>query len=153
MNKSFFFILLFLTICTNSCCERCNIFKTNNKKDFILYAKDPHSIFFSFDNATIKDESIQKMKELISQLKKVQNIRLVIYGYTDRVGTNHYNNKLAKRRINAVKTMLINSGVITANNISIETKALGEHDPLISYNTINNNPHSRRVDIYITQPN
>ncbi|NRA73823.1 MAG: OmpA family protein [Rickettsiales bacterium] len=122
----------------------------NSKKNFVLYAQNVHSIFFSFDSATIKDDGIQKINELISQLKKVRNVKLVIYGYTDRVGTSGYNNKLALRRINAVKNRLISSGVMTANNISIEIKAVGEHDPLISHNTINNNPHSRRVDVYIT---
>ena len=150
MNKKVLLMLVFLAFTTSGCCNRHVI--STSQQDFILYAKDPHSIFFKFDDYKIKDESIQRMNALISQLKKVRNIKLVIYGYTDRIGTNRYNNKLAKRRINAVKKMLINSGVITANNISIETKALGEQDPLISNSTINNNPHSRRVDVYITQP-
>ena len=152
MPKKFLFIITLTAMCLTGCCNRHSMEHLQHEKDFILYAQDAHSIFFKFDDYKIRDESVQRMNELIHQLKKIRNIKLVIYGYTDRVGINQYNKKLANRRINAVKKMLINSGVITANNISIETKALGEHDPLISDNTINNNPHSRRVDVYITKP-
>jgi outer membrane protein OmpA-like peptidoglycan-associated protein len=148
-----------LILCVASCCERhklassnANVLMNFSKNDFRVYAKDVHSVYFEFNKAVIKDEGIARVNKLISQLKKVQHIKLVMHGYTDRVGQESYNHKLAMRRINAVKTMLIHSGVITANHITIETKALGQHDPLISYNTINNNPKSRRVDVYITRP-
>jgi outer membrane protein OmpA-like peptidoglycan-associated protein len=46
-----------------------------------------------------------------------------------------------------VKNTLINSGVVT--NDRITTKAFGEKDDLINVDTIINNPHSRRVDIFL----
>jgi len=158
MNKKFI-SLLALIVCAEGCCERHTTtyffsqdsLPLKSQNDFKIYAKDVHRIYFAFDKDEIKDESIPKMNELISQLKKVRNIRLIMYGYTDRVGQNNYNHQLAIRRINAVKKILIRSGVIKTNNISIETKALGESDPLISYNTINNNPNSRRVDVFIAR--
>jgi len=119
-------------------------------EDFMVYSKEPHNIYFKFNDAKVEDEGILKMDMLIMQLKKVRNAKLVMYGYTDSVGANDYNLKLAARRIDSVKKILVQSGVITENNILIETKILGEHDPLLSYHTINNDPHSRRVEIYIT---
>ena len=119
-----------------------------NQREFEIYAKDVHNIYFGINESLIKDDSILKMDELISQLKKVRNIKLLLYGYTDKTGTKAYNQKLAVRRVDAVKKMLFQSGVITSNNIVIEAKTF-VRDPLISHNTIDNNPKSRRVEVYI----
>ena len=164
MNKKFILALIPIIYMAGCCQHRTIDFNeqtTSIKKDdyhtqvsrndFKIYAKDIHSIYFRFNSASIQNESIPKINHLISQLKKVRNIKLIMHGYTDRVGMDHYNHQLAIRRINEIKKLLIHSGVTKANNISIETKALGKNDPLISYNTINNNPRSRRVDVFITR--
>lgn len=124
---------------------------SKSQREFEIYTKNVHDIYFGSNESSLKDESILKMNKLISELKKVRNIKVILYGYTDRSGTKSYNRKIAAKRINAVKKMLLKSGVIQSNNILIETKIFDNGDPLSSYNTINNNPKSRRVDVYITK--
>jgi len=121
-----------------------------SKENFLSYAGSINSIYFEFDSDEIEEASIPKINMLIRQLRKVRDVELVIYGYTDRVGKNKYNRNLAEERIKAVVDVINNSGVLLGgSNITIKAKAFGENDPLISPQTVINNPHSRRVDIFI----
>ncbi|MEQ9116318.1 MAG: OmpA family protein [Rickettsiales bacterium] len=123
-----------------------------SKENFLSYASSVHSIYFSFDGDEIEEASIPRINMLIRQLRKVRDVELVMYGYTDRVGRNKYNRNLAEERLRAVVEVINNSGVMLGgSNISIKTKAFGENDPLISPQTVVNNPHSRRVDIFIVK--
>jgi outer membrane protein OmpA-like peptidoglycan-associated protein len=154
MNYKFVLVLA-LIISMEGCCNRKSLTMSdnagNNENNFKIYANDVHSIYFGFNKANIEGQSIAKVNELVQQLKKVRHVKLVLYGYTDRLGQGTYNHNLAMRRIHSVKKLLIQNGVIKTNDILIEAKAIGENDPLISYDTINNSPKSRRVDICITR--
>jgi outer membrane protein OmpA-like peptidoglycan-associated protein len=120
------------------------------KQNFISYAGTVNSIYFAFDKDKVEDSSIPRMNMLIKQLKKVKDVNLVLYAYTDKVGSEEYNQQLAKRRVNTVVNILKASGVLAADNITIyKQQAFGKNDPLISPFTVLNNPHSRRVDVFI----
>ncbi len=56
----------------------------------------------------------------------VQNV--VITGYTDRIGSGSYNQKLPGRRANSVKTFLIGKG-IDGNRLSAQGR--GEDNPIV----------------------
>ena len=123
---------------------------TRQHVEFRDFSEDVNSIYFKFDNYSLTEDSLYRLNYAISQISKVENATLMIYGYTDRVGTETYNRHLAQQRIDTVKNYLIDSGVITRNNICIKEVIQGEYDPVISMQqTINNNPHSRRVDLFI----
>lgn len=122
--------------------------RIDEEKEFINYSNDIHSVYFILNHDKIEQRSIRAMQNLILELRKIKTpMQIVLYGYTDRVGEKPYNIKLAQRRIDAVKNILLNSGLVTEENIT--TKAYGENDPLINVDTIINNPHSRRVDIFL----
>jgi outer membrane protein OmpA-like peptidoglycan-associated protein len=124
------------------------IFRIDAEKEFVKYADNIHSIYFKHASATVEDSSITSMQKLISELRKVKtDMNIVLYGYTDMVGERKSNQKLSQRRIDSVRNILINSGAIS--NDRITTKAFGEKDNLINIDTIINNPHSRRVDIFL----
>ena len=124
------------------------IFRIDAEKEFISYADNIHSIYFKHASATVEDSSIASMQKLISELRKVKtDMNIVLYGYTDMVGKRKSNKKLSQHRIDSVRNILINSGVVS--NDRITTKAFGEKDNLINTDTIINNPHSRRVDIFL----
>ncbi len=124
------------------------IFRIDAEKEFINYADNIHSIFFKLGSATIEESSIASMQKLISELRKVKtDMNIVLYGYTDMVGEKKANKKLSQHRIDSVRNILVNSGVVSNDHIT--TKAFGEKDNLINTNTIINNPHSRRVDIFL----
>ncbi len=84
-------------------------------------------IYFGFDKYNITKESENILSLLFDYLKNNENTRIIIYGHTDAIGSNQYNYKLAKRRINSAKTYLNNHGL--NNNRIHRTINLGETKP------------------------
>jgi outer membrane protein OmpA-like peptidoglycan-associated protein len=123
------------------------------EQEFSNYAKSRNSVYFDFDSDEIKGEGVERVNKMIFELSKVLGVKVLLRGYTDRVGEEKYNNKLSIKRIKAVKKALVDSGLIEQSNIIIEIAGYGEYDPLISTNTIENNSASRRVDMYIVKNN
>jgi outer membrane protein OmpA-like peptidoglycan-associated protein len=67
------------------------------------------TIYFNLDRASLSDEEIRKIQNIISSLKSSEQIELV--GYTDEVGGEGYNSRLANRRMDALITFLKINGV------------------------------------------
>jgi outer membrane protein OmpA-like peptidoglycan-associated protein len=68
-------------------------------------------IHFDFNKANIKKEYIPLLKEVAKVLRENPNINLRIEGYTDDIGTEAYNQKLALKRAMAVKDFLVKEGI------------------------------------------
>lgn len=70
---------------------------------------------FDFDRATIKPEGKLMLDNLVQQIKGSNLDLVVAVGFTDRIGTNEYNQKLSQRRAQAVQDHLISRGIPTPN--------------------------------------
>ena len=119
------------------------------KTEFIQYAKGKNTVYFKSGSAEIEDEGISRVNEAIFNLSLVNNIKVILYGYSDRVENLSHKKKLAEKRVAAIKKAFEHSGVIKENNITVEAVVFGEYDPLVSFEEVGNNPKSRRVDIFI----
>jgi OOP family OmpA-OmpF porin len=83
---------------------------------------------FAFDKSELRMPQ-PKLDEIARALNKnVQIDNVVITGYTDRLGSNKYNQKLSERRAAAVKDYLVSAGV-AANRMS--TVGKGESNPVV----------------------
>ena len=111
------------------------------------FTQDVHSIYFKSKSDKILDEGVARLNDFLLQLSDVKNVTLILRGYADRAENKPQD--LSLKRANAVKKILIKSGILISNSITIELQAFGTADPLISYNTVDNNPISRRVDVFI----
>ncbi|PMS35578.1 OOP family OmpA-OmpF porin [Trinickia symbiotica] len=82
---------------------------------------------FDFDKAVLKPEGKAKLDDLANQLQNTNLEVVVATGYTDRIGSDKYNDRLSLRRAQAVKAYLVSKG-IPANKIYTEGK--GKRNPV-----------------------
>jgi OmpA-OmpF porin, OOP family len=84
---------------------------------------------FDFDKAVLKSEGKSKLDDLASKIGDVNLEVVVATGYTDKIGSDKYNDRLSLRRAQAVKAYLVSKG-IEANRIYTEGK--GKRNPVVT---------------------
>jgi OOP family OmpA-OmpF porin len=82
---------------------------------------------FDFDKAILKPGGKAKLDDLASKIGDLNLEVVVATGYTDRIGSDKYNDRLSLRRAQAVKAYLVSKG-IEANRIYTEGK--GKRNPV-----------------------
>ncbi|MDR5757789.1 MULTISPECIES: outer membrane protein OmpA [unclassified Caballeronia] len=82
---------------------------------------------FDFDKAVLKPAGKQQLDDLASKIGALNLEVVVATGYTDRIGSDKYNDRLSLRRAQAVKAYLVSKG-IEANRVYTEGK--GKRDPV-----------------------
>jgi OOP family OmpA-OmpF porin len=111
----------------------------------ITYSADT---LFDFDKAVLKPAGKSALDELATKLQGMDLEVVVATGYTDRIGSDAYNNRLSLRRAQAVKAYLVSKGV-PANKIYTEGK--GKRNPLPE--TAKCTMKNRKALIACLQPN
>ncbi|MBC7862534.1 MAG: PD40 domain-containing protein [Bacteroidia bacterium] len=69
------------------------------------------NIFFDFDKATLRSESVSELEKLNRFLKENPTVKIELSGHTDNKGTKEYNQKLSESRAKAVVDYLISKGI------------------------------------------
>jgi OOP family OmpA-OmpF porin len=90
----------------------------------VTFATD---VLFDFDKSVIKPEGRTKLDDLAAKVRDVNLEVVIAIGYTDRIGSPAYNQKLSVRRAEAIKAYLVSKGV-EANRVYTEGK--GESSPV-----------------------
>jgi len=85
---------------------------------------------FAFDSAELTSKGKSALDDLLGTLtaQSLQDQKLQIRGYTDKIGPEEYNMKLSKERADAVRDYLVSKGVVPS---FIETEGLGKSDPVV----------------------
>ena len=104
------------------------------------------SFKFDFDKDTLRPENRELLSRLAGILLVSHGYRLHVYGYTDDVGTDEYNQGLSERRAQAVRDYLAKSGVPPE---IMTTKGFGRSSPRVKAKSAEAREKNRRVEIGI----
>lgn len=102
---------------------------------------------FETGSAQLTPDSNTTVNNLASILKAYPHATIQLAGHTDNTGTPQTNQQLSLERANAVKTMLVNSG-IGENRIS--TVGYGQDRPVTSNDTEDGRARNRRTELTVT---
>jgi outer membrane protein OmpA-like peptidoglycan-associated protein len=104
-----------------------------------------YGILFDFNKADIKPESASTLTEMASLLKVEPNLKVLVVGHTDNVGTFEFNEDLSKRRAKAVVTELASKYGIDAARLTPLGAAFMA--PVTTNNTEEGRALNRRVEL------
>ena len=102
-------------------------------------------ILFETGKAALRPESRPVLKEIAGVLKKYGDLKILIEGHTDNVGTAASNLALSDARAAAVKAALVADFAVDASRIT--TKGLGDTQPTMPNATAEGRAQNRRVEI------
>jgi len=101
---------------------------------------------FHTDSAQLTQSGMDSLDATAEALKSCARDAIEISAHTDSVGSASYNQTLSERRALSVVDYLDGKGVNTAR---LQTKAMGESQPLASNNTRQDRAKNRRVELKI----
>jgi len=105
---------------------------------------DIYGIYFDFGSADIKEESKPVIAEIVSYLNENPDVKIVVEGHTDNVGSESSNQTLSENRAKSVMNSLTESG-IKKERLSI--KGYGSSQPVSGNDTETGRAQNRRVTI------
>jgi outer membrane protein OmpA-like peptidoglycan-associated protein len=87
------------------------------------------NVYFDFDKATLKHESMTELNKLEQLLRQNSNITVEIGGHCDIVGSKLANLRLSQARANAVRNFLVSKGIDPRR---VKAQGYGKDRPLAS---------------------
>ena len=101
--------------------------------------------YFDFDKATLKPAGKEKIdEEIVPPMKEHSNLRALVEGHTDSIGSDAYNQRLSERRADAVRDYMVSRGIDAQR---ITTKGYGKSEPIASNKTKEGRAQNRRVEV------
>jgi OOP family OmpA-OmpF porin len=84
---------------------------------------------FGFDKSKLQEGSKPILDGVVAKLKEHEEFKLVmVNGYTDRIGSEAYNQKLSERRANEVKEYIVSQGIDASR---LQAIGKGESGPVV----------------------
>ena len=105
----------------------------------------PYFVFFGFDSSAVDRDGEDLLQQVASDYQASGATALVLTGHTDRSGASAYNQRLSKRRVEAVRAKLVALGV-SGDVITVGPD--GEGQPLIDTADGVREAQNRRVEIH-----
>jgi outer membrane protein OmpA-like peptidoglycan-associated protein len=123
-------------------------------KDSIIKEEEEYERFtitninFNTDKFIIPDTSKNELTALADYLKRHDNFKCELYGYTDNVGSKKYNQRLSENRANAVMNFVTSKGVAASR-----VKILGYNfeNPIADNSDERGRAKNRRVEIVLVE--
>ena len=106
------------------------------------------NIFYDFDKATLRPESVSELDRLLELLHNNTTMKIELSSHTDSKGTDDYNMKLSQARAQSVVDYLINKGI---NKDRLVAKGYGESQPIATNDTDEGRQMNRRSEFKILE--
>jgi len=88
-------------------------------------AREDRTVYFAFNKATLTPEAKSRLDSLVGAINARGPVKAVhVAGYADRIGNAAYNEKLSKKRADAVREYLMAKGIVAAD--VVETRWFGD---------------------------
>ena len=105
-----------------------------------------NNIFYDFDKATLRPESMSELDRLVQLLNENPTLTIELSSHTDNKGTDEYNQKLSQLRAQSVVDFLIGKSI---NKIRLVAKGYGEMVPVATNDTEEGRQQNRRTEFKI----
>jgi len=102
------------------------------------------TILFDFDKTEIKSAAYPLLDNVVSILKKNPDMKVLLSGHCDNVGTQEYNLDLSQRRANAVRDYIVRKGILWRK---LDTQGFGFTQPVALNGTDSGRAMNRRVEV------
>jgi len=101
---------------------------------------------FEFNKATLTKYSENILWKAYNAMNANPDVRVVITGHTDNVGSQKYNQSLSLKRAQAVKNWLVEKGI---DSKRMRTVGRGQNEPVASNDTEDGRLENRRIEFYV----
>jgi len=101
---------------------------------------------FDFDKAELRPKNREVLSQIAGVLLTFENYGLQIFGHTDDVGSEGYNQELSKHRAQAVRDYLVEAGV---DPDVVTITGMGKSSPLVEGTDPESRQRNRRVELAI----
>ncbi len=106
----------------------------------------PAGITFAFNSSEVQPQFRATLDQVAQTLSQYNQTYIDVYGHTDNVGSDAYNQTLSEQRAASVANYLSGRGV---NRARIATRGFGESQPVASNDTEVGRAQNRRVEIRV----
>ena len=103
-------------------------------------------IYFDYNKYTLLPVSEGQLNDLVEFMKRFPKIHIKVFGYTDNIGTNDFNEQLSIARANAVVDYLITHGI---SEHRLLFQGMGSVNPVAGNETEEGRKLNRRVEFSI----
>ncbi len=107
-----------------------------------------NSVEFDFDKAELRPENRELLSRIAGVLLTASDLRIQVFGHTDDVGSDSYNEELSLERARAVSEYLIGAG-LPADIVTV--RGFGKSQPLVEGTDDAARQRNRRVEIAVVQ--
>jgi outer membrane protein OmpA-like peptidoglycan-associated protein len=104
-------------------------------------------VLFDTGKYSLKPGAREKLAKIAEILRAYPGLKIEVDGYTDSVGEDHMNQKLAENRAGSVRDYLVQQGV---ERDSVTSRGFGNSTPVASNDNSAGRQQNRRVELLVS---
>lgn len=124
--------------------------KVNSRGCVISQTVELSGVHFEFDKARLMLDSKTVLRKVSESLNNEPDVKIIIMGHTDSMGSDAYNKRLSQERAQSVVNYLSTQGISSSRMQAI---GYGESKPAASNSTEEGRERNRRVELQVISPN